>query len=690
MILKKEYGKPEYQTIEFDGNLIKSFEEKDLDIFKKTFTEIDFIQETGMSKLRRKFISEGPMFGLGDKIAPMNKRQKKYTFFNTDNPIHHSGADPIYKSFPFYILIEEGGCTGFFVDFPGYMQFDLDSKGDGIVEYTVRGDGFAEYFITGNDLKEVVRQFTELTGKNVAMPIWALGYQQSRWGEISQDKFVETAQKFRDMGFPCDVLYLDIDHMDKYKVFTWNKEQFPEPKTMFETLHEMGIKVSAIIDPGVKVEEGYHVFDEGEEFFLKDTDGNDFEGAVWPGRVRFPDYTSPETRKWWAEKVCEWKKFGFDGFWNDMNEIAVFITDDDLNYLRKEFEDLTVEHGIQALIKFGELNLGRKGYEDKIVHKDGTEHWKVKNLYGREMTHAAYEGCKKENQGKRPFLISRSAYPGIQKYGGVWTGDNSSWWEHLILEVNRISTLGICGVHYVGCDVGGFGDDTSPELLTRFMQLGAFTPMYRNHSAWNTQDQEPWAFGEKYFEIMKKVTQLRYSYIPYIYSEYMKGISTNDPLFRPVSYNYYSDSKTWNLEDEFMLGDSMLVAPVCRPGVTERAVYLPVNAVELNSMKKYDKGWNIIPAALDTIPHFLLENRIIFKVPVQNYILENDFEEIEIIAFGKKAEGLYYEDDGVTDKYLEGEFIKDSIVVEKGEIKYLERVNNLRKKNKKYKLSIIL
>ncbi len=685
MIFRHDYGISDNGTVENNSIVSKT----ELKVANQYFTDLEFKTEEGFSKLRRKLNSDNPILGLGDKIAPLNKRQKKYTFFNTDNPIHHPGSDPIYKSFPFYMLLERECCIGFFVDYPGFMQFDIDSKGDGILEYKVRGRGFTEYIITGEDIKEVVRQFTELTGKNAAMPQWAFGYQQSRWGEIDQDKFVKTAEKFRELGFPCDVLYLDIDHMENYKVFTWNKENFPKPAEMFEILHKMGIKVSAIIDPGVKVEKDYHVFESGREYFLKKNDGEDFEGAVWPGRVRFPDYTSAETRKWWAEKVCEWKKYGFDGFWNDMNEIAVFITDDDLDYLREEFKNLTVEHGIEALVKFGELGLGRKAYEDKIVHGNNKAHWEIKNIYGREMTHAAYDGCKLENNSKRPFLISRSAYPGIQKYGGVWTGDNSSWWEHLILEVNRIATMGLCGVFYCGCDVGGFGDNVNPELLVRFMQLGAFTPMYRNHSSWNTQNQEPWAFGQKYLDIMKKTVKIRYSYIPYIYSEYMLGILNNDPLFRTLSYEYYKDPRTWYLEDQFMLGNALLVAPVCRPGVTERAVYLPEDAVELNSMEKYSKGWNMVPAGLDVIPHFLLKGRMIFRTEPKDFISENYSENVEIIVYGDKVQGIFYEDDGITEGYRTKKYIKDTIIVEKGKLRFIERFNNLGKSDREYKLKIL-
>ncbi|QTA37667.1 DUF5110 domain-containing protein [Thermosipho ferrireducens] len=633
------------------------------------FEDIEFFSEDGFLVLKRR-VSEGLVYGFGDKVGALNKRGKRYTFWNTDNYTHHPGTDPLYKSFPFYIFIDSNGIKhGVFTDYPGYLEIDLDSEGNGEFTFKIKGRGFVQYVITGKSIKEIVSSYVKLTGKNTAFPIWAFGYQQSRWSYFSQKEVLEIAKKFRSRQIPCDVIWLDIDYMDSYKVFTWNPKTFSSPEKMVGKLHKMGFKISAIIDPGVKVEKGYEVFESGKnKYFLKDNSGKDFEGAVWPGRVRFPDFRERKVRKWWGRYVNEFSKIGIDGFWNDMNEISVFATEKELEEIRNLFKNSTLEEGVNLAIKAGTVGeIGRRGRGEDIVHLDGEPHYKVRNVYGFNMNRAAFEGIK---SNKRKFLITRSAYSGIQRYGGVWTGDNHSWWEHIFLEMIRLSSLSLSGVFYSGCDVGGFGGDVNAELLIRFMQFGSFIPMFRNHSAIGTRNQEPWAFGKKYEDILKKVIQNRYTLIPYIYTEYMRGILKNVPLLVPLFYHFEKDKLTYNIEDEFMLGSSLLIAPVYRPGQYYRVVYLPKRALELNNNKFFSKGWHCIDAPLEIIPYFQIDGTIVPRWKAMNYLFEKEpeFVNATVVAYSGKAAGYFYEDDGITKEYKKGKYNLYKIFYKDGDI----------------------
>lgn len=445
----------------------------------------------------------GYYFGFGDKVGPFNRKGRKYVFWNTDDFTHHPGADPLYKSFPFFIYITKNFKFGVFTDYPGFMEIDLDSEGIGEISFRIKGEGFNQYIILEDNVKRILKNYLYLTGKNVAFPFWSFGYQQSRWSYFTQDEVLKVAEEFRERGIPCDVIWLDIDYMDKYKVFTWSQENFPNHREMLKKLHDMGFKVSAILDPGVKVEKGYDVFEEAKEkYFLRDKTGKDFEGAVWPGRVRFPDFSERKVRSWWGKKVKKLFDGGIDGFWNDMNEIAIFASEKDLENVSEKLKCLKLEDGIKVAGALGEIGeIKKKGRGDEIIHLSGKEHYKLKNIYGFNMIRATFGGFPKN---KRKLLITRSAYSGVQRYGGVWTGDNHSWWEHILLEMQRINSLSLVGVFNTGFDVGGFGGNVSPELMIRFMQLGLFMPLFRNHSAIGTRRQEPWSFAKEYEDVMKK------------------------------------------------------------------------------------------------------------------------------------------------------------------------------------------
>lgn len=675
MIYRLTYGKPDVNS---EAVIYKRFSDASNGIFSDLFEDLSINQEGEFLTLRRLSKLDGHYFGFGDKVGPLDRKGRKYTFWNTDNFTHHPSSDPLYKSFPFFIFVSKklDKVYGCFTDYPGWMEIDIDSNNDNTMTFKIRGSGFYQYIITGKNVKDILNQYLKLTGQNIAFPIWAFGYQQSRWSYFSQDEVTDIAKKFREKNIPCDAIYLDIDYMQDYKVFTWNKKNFPDYKNMLEKLHSQGFKVISILDPGVRVEKKYQIFEKAKgKYFLKDADGNDFEGAVWPGRVRFPDFRSSKVRKWWAKNAMKYLQDGIDGFWNDMNEIAIFATENDLKDARKKLKHAKLEDGINLAGTLGTIGeIGRRGHGDEIFHLDGTPHWKVKNTYGLNMTKATSELIQKEFK-KRPFLITRSAYSGIQRYGGVWTGDNHSWWEHILQETIRINSLSLVGVFYSGCDIGGFGGDVNAQMLIRFMQLGLFSPMFRNHSAIGTRRQEPWQFGQEVEIILKNVIEYRYKLIPYIYTQYMTGVMKNIPLVRPMFYDFKT-SEALKIEDQFMFGDSIVVAPVYRPNVQKKIVWLPKKALNLFDGKIYKKGWHIVETPIEYIPAFQLINTAIPTMEPQQYI---DMEKVNKIIWnvflGTKVESVFYEDDGVSMDYKNGKYNLKNVYVNNEHVK-IETVQN--------------
>jgi len=669
MVYKLTYGNSS-SVVESNAvvnpSIAKSIDQTKLNML---FEDISLKNHNGILILKRK-VKKGYYFGLGDKMGPLNRYGKKYVFWNTDNNIHHPSADPLYKSFPFFIYISEdlSQIYGVFTDHPGWMELDLDSNNSGLISFKIQSDGFIQYILTGNDVKDILNQYLNLTGQNIAFPVYALGYQHSRWGYAKE--ILKVAKTFREKNIPCDVLYLDIDYMDNHKVFTWNKGIFSNPKNTIHELHEKGFKISIILDPGVKVEKGYQIFEEGKnKYFIKTNDGKDFEGSVWPGKVRFPDFMNSEVRDWWSKKVIEqMEKIGIDGFWNDMNEPSIFATEKDLEKAAESLKKLKLEEGIQVAIKLSEIGeIGKRDHANEMVHLDGTPNWKVKNLYGFNMIRSSSE--KIQSQNKRPFLITRSAYSGVQRYGGVWTGDNHSWWEHIFQEIIRLISLSLVGVFYSGADVGGFRGDTNPELLIRFTQFGVFMPMFRNHSEIITKRQNPWSFGKEVEDKIRKAINLRYKLLPYIYTSYMLGILNNEPLIKPLFYHFIS-KEALNIEDEFLFGNQLLVAPIYRPRCSKRVVWLPKKSINLLSGEIFEAGWHLVDVDLDYIPAFqFIESAIPFFEP-QPYINYKNVDKVYWKVFvNEKAEGYFYEDDGITLNYINKNFNLKKVSITKDCIK---------------------
>lgn len=584
-------------------------------------------------------------YGLGEKTGHLNKKGYHYVNWNTDNPAPHGETfDRLYKSIPFLITINKENAFGIFFD--NHFETHFDMGRDNSKYYYFAGvDGNLDYyFIYGPSVKNVVEGYTNITG-NIPLPqMWTLGYQQCRWSYQNEERLMEVANSFREKGIPCDTLYLDIDYMDGYRVFTWNNEKFENPQAMIKKLNSMGFKLVTIIDPGVKVDRGYKIYDEGLEngYFAKDNQGIVYRNEVWPGDSVYPDFLNSKTREWWAENQKIMTDVGVSGIWNDMNEPASF---------RGPLPD------------------------DVIFDNDGTlvTHKEVHNIFGHMMAKATYKGLKKAT-GKRPFIVTRACYAGTQKYSTVWTGDNQSTWEHLRMSLPMLMNLGISGMAFCGTDVGGFGHDCSAELLSRWVQVGAFTPLFRNHSSIGTRDQEPWAFDESTEEINRKYIKLRYKLIPYIYDMMWDCSKSGSPLIRPLLFNYQNDKNTYEINDEFLCGDSILVAPVVEQGANARMVYLPEGETWIDywTEEEHKGGQYIVKKApLDVCPIYIRGGAIIPTAEEQNYIGEKVINKLslDIYLCSDNTETRYhhYIDDGESFKYQVGEFNDYKIKVTNGE-----------------------
>ncbi|WP_103898678.1 TIM-barrel domain-containing protein [Petrotoga halophila] len=617
---------------------------------------------------------EDVVYGLGETLGALNKRGKIYRFYNTDDPEHTPEKMSLYGSHPFMIL--DGKSTfGLFIDYPSEIIFDIGFTDKDILKITVPSKDFDLYIFDSDEKLSIIKEYFNLTGKPYIPPKWAFGFQQSRWSYFSEEEVRNVAKKFRETGIPCDVIYTDIDYMDSYKVFTINKEKFPNYEGMVKDLKEIGIKVIPILDPGVKIEKGYEMYEEGKDkgFFCVDENGNDFVAAVWPGATHFPNFLNSEVRRWWGKKYKLFTDMGIKGFWNDMNEPSIFYTPkglDNLFELLKDLEENKENAGIEVFLARETLLNIANNPEDyrSFFHKldDGSliNHDKVHNLYGFNMTKATADELKELNPNERYLLLSRSSYPGLHRIASIWMGDNKSWWEHMLVNIRMLQSLNMMGFFYTGADIGGFGADSSAELVIRWMELGAFTPFYRNHTALNTRPQEPWQFDEESLNIMRDIVRLRYAFIPYTYSEYMNSVKESVPFVKPLSFVFEGD-RVKDIEDQYMYGDSLMVAPVHEQNKKGRYVHLP-DVKWLNwtackygerNMKVYEPGDYYIQAYLNEIPLFIKENSLIVLSEPMNYVGEKDITELTVIGLvSDHAIYNYYDDDGTTYNFTKGEF----------------------------------
>ena len=584
-------------------------------------------EKTDAVTIIKKLGKDDAIYGLGDKPGCLNKRGYSYVNWNTDDPAPHVDSfKSLYKSIPFFIVLGDEYCYGIFADNTYKTTFDFGYENTDYYFVEHEKGELDYYFMPGNDMAEVVGLYTSLTGTTPLYQRWIYGSHQSRWGYYTQDEVLDIADKFRELDIPCDVIHMDIDYMNGYRVFTFDDKKFPDVKGLSEKLADRGVKLISIIDPGVKKDEDYFMYKEGMEMdaFAHDTDGSVYENAVWPGTSVFPDFTKQSVRSWWGDKTKILLEHGISGIWNDMNEPASFngpLPD-----------DVQFEYGA---------------------------HEKVHNIYGHFMAKATYEGLAKNDGGKRPFVLTRAAYAGSQKYCGGWTGDNHSIWAHIALSLEQVCNLSVSGLAMCGGDIGGFGSDTTPELLVRFYEAAVFVPFFRNHSAMGTRRQEPWQFDETTIDAVRKTVKLRYRFIPYIYDLAHECEKTGAPIVRPLVYEYPADKHVRNISDEYMLGSFVLVAPVIAPGKEAREVYLPDGDwYDYYTGEKYSGGRYILAdAPLDKVPVFIKAGAIIPVADGEIRSTEDITEDkISILTYPGKGSFVHYQDDNETFAYRNGAY----------------------------------
>lgn len=655
------YGKPFYT-----GSVVLAGDERESEDIKYFALE-----ENEYIKLSYKMGQEDIILGLGENLRGINKRGGEYASYCTDESNHTPGKKSLYGAHNFFLL--DGSVKfGVFIDFPGRIDYDMGFKHRDRIEIIIYSTDVDIYIIDGQDSRDIVKKFRELTGSSYVPPKWAFGYQQSRWSYPNAEAVEKVAGNFLRNDIPCDAIYLDIDYMEDFKDFTVDEEKFPALDVFAEKMKAKGFRLVPIIDAGVKLEAGYRVYDEGVEkdYFCVNSEGRPFVAAVWPGKCHFPDFLKPEVRQWFGMKYKTLIDKGIEGFWNDMNEPAIFYTERGLKAAvesAKEAEDknLNIYSFFGLRDKFRSLSNNPEDYKSFYHRQDGRliRHDDVHNLYGYYMTRAAAEGFEQLVPGKRLLLFSRASCIGMHRYGGIWTGDNHSWWEHLLLNLKMLPSLNMCGFLYCGADTGGFGGDVNDELLIRWMQLSMFTPLFRNHSASGTRAQEPYAFDEETVKTLRELIKLRYALIPYIYSEYMKATLSSDVYCSPLSFRY-DDDMSRHVEDQVLIGDSLMIAPVYNENARGRYVWLPEDMLLWRASswdnRKYEivkQGHAYLELNIDETPVFVRKNKAIVMAKPAANVEAMESSEITVIAFAAdKAEYSYYDDDGSTMGYKNGEY----------------------------------
>jgi alpha-glucosidase len=576
--------------------------------------------------------------GLGEKTGPLDRRGQKYENWNSDIPSYTPITDPLYVTVPFYMGIHDHVVYGIFFDNSYRTKFNFGASTDNEFSSFSAANGELNYYFFGSStVAGIITDYTWLTGRMKLPPYWSLGYHQCRWGYYPESEVMRVAQTFRDKKLPCDAMWLDIDYMDSYKIFTWNKERFPQPKIMADKLHDMGFHLVTIVDPGIKVEPGSRQYDEGAAngYFIRYPSGKFYTGEVWPGRCHFPDFTSEKVRQWWGTSFSALTAPGVDGFWNDMNEPSTWGQD------------------IPGIVQL-----------DFDGHKTTIE--QAHNVYGLNMSRATYEGTRLLMSGKRPFVLTRAGYAGIQRYSAVWTGDNFASDEHLMLGVRMVNSLGLSGVSFTGPDLGGFMGTPSKELFTRWLSIGVYTPFMRNHAVINSKHKEPWSFGEGTEKIAQELLNDRYQLLPYIYSAFYESTISGMPVARSLAINYTFDEKIYegNYQQEYLFGDNILVAPVSSEQQFCK-VYFPEGGWYRLSSGQYYPGNSeaVVEAPLNDLPAFAKASAIIPEQSVIQNTGEKPSSEITIHIYQGQLRNSYsyYEDDGITYDFESGKYYKRTI-----------------------------
>lgn len=580
-------------------------------------------------------------FGIGEEPFPLERTGQILTMWNTDAGYRSNQPTPIYSSIPFYVTVNEGKAYGLFFDDPYKSELDFGARLRNNVGFTADGGALRFYVFAGPAVSSVLAGYTRLTGRTPLPPEYALGFQQSRWGYIPDSELYRITHDFRSYGIPCDVLYLDIDWMDGYRVFRWSPERFPDPARMLADLRREGMKVTTIVDPGIKVDSGYDVYRQllASGGYVTWPDGSPYVGNVWPGKTIFPDFSLEATRAWWGDMDNRLWSAGIAGIWNDMNEPA--------NFFGGTLPDV-------ALFDHGRAS-----------------HLEYHNLYGLLEARATYEGWRRHRPDERPFIVTRAGFSGLQRYTSIWTGDNSADWEHLDLAVKMVLGLEISGVPFAGADIGGFAGAPDAELFNRFLEAATFFPFMRTHNEFSAPAREPWTFGPVYTNANREMIELRYRLLPQLYTAFYEHGRDGRPVARPLVWEFQADTAVYHLNDEFTFGDHLLVAPVIRQGQDTRPVYLPAGRwyrYPFDSV--YDGGRTytvsaprVDPWARDDsvfvrgVPMFVQAGAVIPMQAVLQYVGQRHLDTLELNVWdGGSQTSLLYEDAGQGFAYQQGQY----------------------------------
>ncbi len=593
----------------------------------------------GMTASWKKIAADEHFYGFGERTGFLDKLSQVKTNWTTDALDFGSLTDEMYQAIPFFMALRPGLAYGVFFNTTFWSSFDIGAEEPAILKMETRAPELDYYIIYGPEPAQILETYSELTGKMPLPPKWALGYHQCRWSYESEIVVQNLTKEFRQRQIPCDVIHLDIDYMRGYRVFTWSPKRFPNYQNLLSNLAENGFKAVTIIDPGVKYEPeaDYAVFDEGiqNDYFVRKADGQLFHGYVWPDKAVFPDFMRSDVQKWWGDWHKTLTDVGVAGIWCDMNEPAL----DD-----RPFGD----PGNKIWFPF-DAPQGNKN--------DRTNHEETHNLYGLMMAKATYEGLEK-HRNERSFVLTRSGYAGVQKWSSVWMGDNHSLWDHLEMSLPMLCNMGLSGVAFVGCDIGGFAGNATAELFARWMQVGMLYPLMRAHSAFSTARHEPWVFGEEVEKICREYIQLRYQLLPYIYPAFWEAATTGAPILRPLLYHYPHDLQTYHLYDQVFLGSAIMAAPIYRPGVEYRSVYLPEGVwFDWWTGERYQGSQHILAhAPLEKMPLYVRAGAVIPMMPVMQYVDQHPVDELTVKIYPGEGEFTFYEDDGKSFEYKTGNF----------------------------------
>ena len=662
MIRKYIYGAP-YDT---EAVVTSLPEESGAPAYGKILTQDGFSFTYIMDK-------DDIVYGLGEANRGINKRGYCYVSNCSDDPNHTEDKRSLYAAHNF-IVISGKETFGLFFDYPSTLTFDIGYTRMDTLTVSCENADLNLYVIDGESPYDIVKQFRHIIGRSYIPPKFAFGFGQSRWGYKTKEDFRKVAAGYRENHIPLDMIYMDIDYMDSYKDFTLNEEFSDDFPGFVQEMKDQHIRLVPIIDAGVKIEDGYDVYEEGVEnrYFCQREDGSDFVAAVWPGDTHLPDMLNADARKWFGGKYRFLTDQGIEGFWNDMNEPAIFYSREGLaeaKEMAREFAEGENENwdgssgegesiGVCQLgDKLSGLANSPEDYRRFYHNFNGQKirHDKVHNLYGYNMTRAAGEAFDRIDPDRRFLMFSRSSYIGMHRYGGIWTGDNKSWWSHILLNLKMMPSLNMCGFLYTGADLGGFGADTTRELLLRFLALGVFTPLMRNHSALGTREQECYQFED--MEDFRHVIGVRYRLLPYLYSEYMKAALNDDMYFKPLAFVYPDDQMAARIEDQLMLGNEIMIAPVCEQNGKGRYVYLPEEMKFVKflpdgtiSEEILAAGIHYVDIALNEVPLFIRSGKCIPVADAAECVDEIDMSSLRMIGY-EGTEYVLYDDDGVHKDY---------------------------------------